>query len=120
MLGGLFSKIENGRFFSVPERKSIAVIIGLSPVAVFDLCAEGFEFVEAPKKGGHGDTDAAGKSVVAAGGFVVYKSVHATEQFEVFDEGHTVEDGWRVTGWRVTGYGWLHARRVSRKAEPDG
>ena len=119
-MGGLFSKIEHAKFFLVAERKSVAVIIRLAPVAIFDFRAEGFEFVEAPEKGGHGDAAAAGKSVVAAGGFVVYKSVHATEQFEVFDEGHTVEDGWRVTGWRVTGYGWLHARRVSRKAEPDG
>ncbi len=84
------------------ERKSVAVIIRLAPVAVFDFRAEGFEFVEAPEKGGHGDADAAGKSVVAAGGFVVYESVHAAEQFKVFDEGHDVEDDWWVTGWRVT------------------
>ena len=83
-------------------------------MAVFDFRAEGFEFVEAAEQGCHGDADAAGKSVVAAGGFVVYESVHAAEQFEVFDEGHIVEDGWRVTGWRVAGW------RVSRKAEPDG
>ena len=87
-MDGLFSKTENAHFFSVPERKSVAVIIRLAPVAIFDFRAEGFEFVEAPEKGGHGDADAAGKSVVAAGGFVVYESVHAAEQFEVFEKSH--------------------------------
>lgn len=57
-------------------------------MAVFDLCAEGFEFVEAPEKGGDGDADPSGESIVTPGGFEVNETVYTAEQFEVFEKSH--------------------------------
>lgn len=57
-------------------------------MAVFDLGAERFEFVEAAEKRGDRYADAAGECVVASGRFMADEAVHAPEQFEVFEEIH--------------------------------
>ncbi len=72
-------------------------------MAIFDLRAEHFEFIEAAEKRGDGDADALGEGIVASGGFVLDEAIHTPKQFEMFEESHI--SGLRVNGLQFDWHG---------------